>query len=228
MDKEPQFDRYARDYARLHGESVRASGEEPSYFASAKVQHVARVLGDEAPGAVLDFGCGVGGTLGFLRQSFPSAALHGVDVSPESVTMAREAHPDVALQVIEGKRIDLPDGTIDVAVAACVFHHIPPRERVGWVAELRRVLKPGGRLFMFEHNPWNPLTRKVVRDCAFDEDAILLSSIEARGLLRDAGFAHTEVDYMIFFPRALAVLRPFERALAGVPMGAQYVASARA
>lgn len=228
MDSPPEFDRYARDYARLHGESIRASGEEPAYFAASKAEYVARATAGESPAALLDFGCGIGGTLGFLRRAFPQTTLHGMDVSPESLALARDAHPDVTLALIEGDRLSLPDGAIDIAVAACVFHHIPPAERGNWLGELRRVLKPGGRLFLFEHNPWNPLTRKVVRDCPFDEDAILLSSLEARKRLHDTGFADTRVDYTIFFPHALASLRPLERFLVHVPIGAQYVASGRA
>lgn len=228
MEQPPEFDRYARDYARLHGESIRASGEEPAYFAASKAAYVARAVADRPPAQLLDFGCGIGGTLGFLREALPNTTLHGMDVSRESLAMAGQAHPDVALSVIEGERLAMEDDAMDVAVAACVFHHIPPVERAHWLRELRRVLKPGGRLFVFEHNPWNPLTRKVVRDCEFDEDAILLSSIETRGLLRDAGFDGTRVDYTIFFPHALAALRPLERLLTRVPMGAQYVASGRA
>jgi SAM-dependent methyltransferase len=224
MDKPPEFDRYAR----LHGESIRASGEEPAYFAASKAAYVARAVAGQPPARLLDFGCGIGGTLGFLREELPGTKLHGMDVSPESLAMAGQAHPDVALNLIEGDRLAMDDDTVDVAVAACVFHHIPPVERANWLSELRRVLKPGGRLFVFEHNPWNPLTQKVVRDCEFDEDAILLSSIETRGLLRDAGFSGTHVDYTIFFPHALAALRPLERLLTRVPMGAQYVASGRA
>jgi ubiquinone/menaquinone biosynthesis C-methylase UbiE len=228
MDTPPEFDRYARDYARLHGESIRASGEEPAYFAASKAAYVARAVAAETPARLLDFGCGIGGTLGFLRDALPRTKLHGMDVSRESLAMAAQAHPDVALSAIEGDRLAMDDDVVDVAVAACVFHHIAPAERAKWLGELRRVLKPGGRLFVFEHNPWNPLTRKVVDECPFDEDAILLSSVETRGLMRDAGFEHTHVDYTIFFPHALAALRPLERLLTRVPMGAQYVASGRA
>jgi hypothetical protein len=109
-----------------------------------------------------------------------------------------------------------------------VFHHIPPGERACWVSELRRVIRPGGALFVFEHNPLNPLTRKVVNDCPFDEDAILLPRRETTTLLRDAGFEDVAADYIVFFPQALAVLRPLERRLAWLPAGAQYAVHGRA
>ena len=136
MDKPPEFDRYARDYTRLHGESIRASGEEPAYFAASKAAYVARAVAGQPPARLLDFGCGIGGTLGFLRDALPGTKLHGMDVSPESLAMARQAHPDVALNLIEGDRLAMDDDAVDVAVAACVFHHIAPVERANWLSRI--------------------------------------------------------------------------------------------
>ena len=61
--------------------------------------------------------------------------------------------------------------------------------------------RPGGLVAIFEHNPLNPLTRKAVRDCPFDEDAVLLSRGEARRRLAEAGLAEVEAPFIIFFPR---------------------------
>jgi SAM-dependent methyltransferase len=223
-----EFDRYAGSYGALHQKSIRMSGEPPDYFAAYKIDWIAKqpdTMPDKAID-VLDFGCGVGGSLGHLQRGFPRARLCGADVSGASLDHARSAHPEVTLRLIENGRLDWPDASFDLAMAACVFHHIPPAERLAWASELRRVLRPGGRLFLFEHNPANPLTRKVVRECAFDKDAILLPHKETLSLLQEAGFSATKLDYIVFFPRALAALRPLERALAWLPLGAQYVASA--
>lgn len=230
MDETPQFDRYAHDYSRLHRDSIRASGEEPGYFAANKADYVQRHLRAVgiSPEAILDFGCGVGGTLGYLATRFPDARLHGVDVSEESVEMARAAHPAVDFGVIRDDGIPVPDASVDVAIAACVFHHIPVAERTRWMAGLRRALKPGGTLFVFEHNPLNPLTQKVVRDCPFDEDAILLPAGETTGLFRDAGFSSVARDYIVFFPNFLSALRRLEPYMGALPVGAQYVVHGRA
>lgn len=222
----PQFDAYAASYRDLHRDSVQASGEEPDYFAAYKIRYMARVLA-QAPATVLDFGCGVGNSLGHLREAFPAARLHGVDVSGASLEIAAAEHPDVAFQQLGTRGLPLEDHSVDVAFAACVYHHVPPAERARWTQELHRVLKPGGELFIFEHNPLNPLTQKVVRECPFDDDAILLPRSESVGLMRDAGFARVGVDYIVFFPKALGFLRALEPALAKVPFGAQYVARGR-
>ena len=88
--------------------------------------------------------------------------------------------------------------------------------------EIRRVLRAGGSFFVFEHNPWNPLTRHAVRRCAFDENAVLVAAPLMRRRLQAAGFPPAPAVFRVFFPRALAPLRPLERRLGWAPAGAQY------
>jgi ubiquinone/menaquinone biosynthesis C-methylase UbiE len=221
---DPHFDRYAGRYDALHRNSIRASGEEPDYFAAYKAEYVRRMVPAESRPRILDFGCGIGNSIPHLAERFPGAELTGVDVSGDSLELARGLHPRVRFERIEGESLPLPDACVDIAIAACVFHHIPPPQRAHWVAELRRVLVPGGRLVVFEHNPLNPVTQRVVAACEFDDDAILLPKGETLGLLRTAGFEAVGADYIVFFPRALAALRPVERHLAWLPAGAQYAA----
>ncbi len=108
-----------------------------------------------------------------------------------------------------------------------MFHHIPHDEHVALLAEIRRVLAPAGRLFVFEHNPLNPLTRHAVNTCVFDEHAELVLAPTMRRRVRDAGFAAADVRYRIFFPHALRRLRPLEARLTWLPLGAQYYVAAR-
>lgn len=225
-----EFDRYAETYTDLHRASIRASGEEPQYFSRYKAQYMACVLGS-AKGAsaldVLDFGCGVGNSIPHLREAFPHAQLVGVDPSGESIELARGTHAGAAaFRVNAESAIPYPDHSFDLVQVACVFHHIRPPERLHWMQEIRRVLKPGGNVFVFEHNVLNPLTLKAVRDCPFDEDAILLPRRELLGLARNAGFASFKARYIVFFPAPLAFLRPLEPTLGFIPFGAQYVVRA--
>jgi hypothetical protein len=108
-----------------------------------------------------------------------------------------------------------------------VFHHIERTAQLRWAKELRRVVAPGGALFVFEHNPYNPLTRRVVRDCVFDKGVTLLTPRYARTLFRRAGFSADAARFYFFFPHALAWLRPLERILGWCPIGAQYFVIAR-
>lgn len=67
-------------------------------------------------------------------------------------------------------------------------------------------------LLLFEHNPWNPLTRHAVANCPFDENAVLISAPEMRKRLRTAGFRNVRIDYRLFFPGFLSALRAGTRA----------------
>lgn len=227
---EPHFDRYARSYRDLHRDSVRLSGEEPEYFAAYKVDHIADQLGPDVARQsldILDFGCGVGTSIPHLLSAFPQGRVHGLDVSGESIEQAGAAHPGATFGLIGETALPLPDQSIDVVMAACVYHHIAPAERQHWTRELHRVLKPGGHCFVFEHNPLNPVTRRVVKDCPFDDDAILLPRRETLDLFERSGFSHRRSSYIVFFPKALAFLRPLERLMSKLPLGAQYVVHGR-
>jgi SAM-dependent methyltransferase len=154
--------------------------------------------------------------------------LAGVDISPQMVEAARERNPWAQYRHV-GAEEPLPyePATFDVSFAVCVLHHVRPDRRPALVAEMARVTKPGGVVAVFEHNPWNPLTRRAVAGCEFDEDAVLLTRREAQRQLAGAGLREVEGHYILFFTRDSAPLRWIERRLRKVPLGAQYVALAR-
>lgn len=228
--EKPEFDQYAVKYTDLHQASIKVSGEDPAFFAAYKAKFMASWYGAAARTmslSILDFGCGVGNTISHLRRAFPAATLHGADLSGESVKLASESHAhEAAFRVIENSILPYENGSFDVVMAACVFHHIPPCERAYWLTEIRRVLKPEGHVFIFEHNVLNPLTQKTVRDCPFDEDAILLPRSELLRLAHQNGFNQVRCRYIVFFPRILAYFRPLEPAMGWIPFGAQYVVHA--
>jgi SAM-dependent methyltransferase len=116
----------------------------------------------------------------------------------------------------------LPGEHFGIVVLANVLHHVPPPKRAELVEWLRDLLRPArGRLVVFEHNPYNPLTRRAVAQCEFDDDAILLAPGELVQLLSQCGFKAIHRRFIVFFPRALAALRPLEPSLGWLPLGAQ-------
>jgi ubiquinone/menaquinone biosynthesis C-methylase UbiE len=230
MDR-AEFDRFADEYRTLHAANIGASGEAPEYFANYKMKDFADEV--ERAGIVasnrwfLDFGVGTGNSIPFFVQHMPDARLCGVDVSLKSLEVARERHGSAArLLAFNGRTLPFADGTFNGAFACCVFHHIPLELHVRLLAEMRRVLAPGGVLMIYEHNPWNPLTVRAVTSCPFDENAILISAPEMRASLRRAGFRRVKVSFRVFFPAGLKALRPLESALKRIPLGAQYFAMA--
>ena len=225
MTDDALFDEHAHDYDATVQRAIGASGESVQYFAELKVSLMAQALSGEQPRAILDFGCGIGNTTRTLAAQFSHAVVTGFDVSAESVAVARQLTPNAASVRYEsdsGERLPFDDGTFDAAFTSCVFHHIDPASRLAWACELRRVLIPGAPLFLFEHNPWNPLTVRVVQSIPFDEGVVLLKPGYTTNLLRAAGFKTSAAWFYFFFPRILRGLRPLERWLRRVPIGAQY------
>ena len=226
--EEAEFDKFAAEYRTLHAQSIKASGESPEYFAEYKIVDVAAELARARGGvveraAVLDFGAGVGYSVPFFGRHMPRARVTCLDVSQKSLDLGAAKHGSVAdFRHFDGKRIPYADSTFDVALASCVFHHIPNSEHVELLAEIRRVLTPNGLLLVFEHNPLNPLTRHAVNTCIFDENAVLIGAPTMRRRALAAGFAAADVRYRIFFPHWARGLRPIEKWLTWLPLGAQY------
>jgi ubiquinone/menaquinone biosynthesis C-methylase UbiE len=220
-----EFDQFADEYRAMHARNIRASGETPDYFAEYKVRDVSQYLASLGRTAhtVLDFGAGVGTSIPWFRRYFPQAAITCLDVSERSLEIGSSRFPGEARFVaFDGQRIPAPDGSFDLAFAACVFHHIDHAEHVSLMRELRRVLSPRGLLVIFEHNPLNPLTVAAVNTCPFDRNAKLIRPWALRQTLKDAGFRRPILRFRIFFPGALRALRPMEAGLRWCPAGAQY------
>ena len=224
---EAEFDKFAAEYRAMHAANITVSGESPEYFAEYKIIDIARdaaALGAlSAQPRVLDFGAGVGYSVPFFARHLPTARITCLDVSQKSLEVGEAQHGARAeFTHFDGTRIPFADATFDVALASCVFHHIPEGEHVQLLAEIRRVLTPRGLLFVFEHNPLNPLTRHAVDTCPFDENAVLIRAPKMRRRVLDASFADAEINYRIFFPHALRGLRGLEPSLTWLPLGAQY------
>jgi SAM-dependent methyltransferase len=219
VSSKPEFDAFARDYDRVLADSIPDALNENAYFAEYKVALMAQRLRATPPARILDFGCGAGRSLPFLDSHFPDAQLWGYDISPASLDAARLRTPRATLF---SEWRDIGDAKFDAIIAANVFHHIPPHQRTAELARCRSVLQPGGSMFLFEHNPYNPATRWVFERCPFDADAEMFSLGTALGLARQAGFARERHGYTLFFPRPLRALRGLERWIPWLPLGAQY------
>ena len=220
---ESRFDAHAQTYdADLH-RALSVSGEDKFYFASGRVRWLARWLADTGlpHRTILDFGCGTGTAIPFFREFLHPEEILGVDVSAESLAVARSAFHGSGLNF---EMIGTPHHEAhDVAFCNGVFHHIQPGDRQEALAYIFDSLRPGGIFFLFENNPWNPATRHVMSRCAFDDDAIPLSPIETRRRMKSAGFHLSATRYLFVFPAFLKALRFLERPLSPIPTGTQYV-----
>jgi SAM-dependent methyltransferase len=226
------FDDYRNGYREAVEGSIGFSGLGHDFFLKAKADLLRRLMverGIEQGGAgvrALDIGCGIGSLHRHLKGVF--ASLSGCDVSEQSILRARTDNPDHAYSVCASAVLPYGDGSFDLAFASCVLHHVPPDAWREFFREIRRVLRPGGMACIIEHNPWNPLTRLAVLRCPFDKDAVLLSAGKVEALFRAAGFGEIRSEHFLLLPRAGRLARRWERALAPLPLGAQYACSARA
>jgi SAM-dependent methyltransferase len=210
-----KFDEYARRYDALRNENITASGEGIEYFARYKLDCLRR-LGVTNDEPVLDYGCGIGNVTEVLVGEYGN--VHAFDPSHESLKLARERAPGAEFHT----SLDtIPREHFGAAVLSGVLHHVPASEHIEVLSFVKRALRPGGRVVVFEHNPLNPLTQRAVRTCPFDDDAVLLSARTLRRSLDRAGFTGIELQYIVFFPKFLSFLRPLEPRLAWCPFGAQ-------
>jgi ubiquinone/menaquinone biosynthesis C-methylase UbiE len=223
-----EFDSY-RDTYREEVEQALPGGIDLDRFTDAKAGELldlARLtLGDPRALEVLDVGCGTGET--DARLAGAVGALHGTDVSESLLERAREANPGVEYRAAAPGRLPYGPDAVDLAFCINVMHHVPPPEWPAFVAEMARVTRPGGVVAVFEHNPLNPLTRRVVSRCSFDADAVLLRRRRVRALLAGAGLAPVAQRYILFVPSAAPWARALERPLRWLPLGAQYFVAGR-
>ncbi|MGH2443508.1 MAG: class I SAM-dependent methyltransferase [Chloroflexota bacterium] len=135
------------DYdARLH--AVYAAGRQMSPDALQTWMGVfARHLPEERPLVWLDLGSGAGRMTPSLASAFGGPA-YGIEPSDKmrAQAVAQSGHPAVTYTAGSAEHIPLPDASCDAALLFFVWHHVADRE--GAAQELRRVVKPGGKLFV--------------------------------------------------------------------------------
>ena len=199
--------------------SLEIGGEKGDYFARYKASYVAGCLGPGFSGKVLDYGCGVGLLSACLLEHLPQASVHGYDVSAGSIAHVPYQIKQQGLFTSDIHQLRLE---YDAVVVANVLHHVEPVERQAVIHNLRDFMAPGGKLIIFEHNPLNPLTRKVVRESPLDKGVVLLPAQETVSYLKSSDLKEIQLNYIVFFPKMLSALRWAEPLLRRLPLGAQY------
>ena len=219
------FDRYKDTYAQEVEHSIGFIHQKHDFFTRSKALHLLQLvrahLGDPSELSILDVGCGVGATDALIAPHFHS--VRGVDVAAGVLEKAGHANPGVDYVAYDGSTLPFEQDTVDVSFAICVLHHVDPAARQRFVAEMHRVTRPGGLIAIFEHNPWNPLTRLAVARCEFDEDVVLLGIREVERLMEVNQVDVVERRFILFLPWLMSLSQMFDRLLARVPLGAQHV-----
>lgn len=102
---------------------------------------------------LLDLGCGPGSMVGWIIKAIPGIEIHGIDISPSMIQIAREKYPNVSFQVGDAENIPFDASYFDVVLCSGMLHHFPDINPI--LLEIKRVLKKDGVFIAREPNSKN-------------------------------------------------------------------------
>ncbi len=151
--------------------------------------------------ALLEVAAGAGALTEALLREHPATQVVATDISPVSVhrlSQRLQGYPNVRAEVADATRLPYEDGTFGAAIANSALHHVDVRRAL---AELFRVLRPGGRMVVFEPNLLNPqvvLEMNIVRGFArarleYSEREQTYTRWTYQKLMREVGFREAKV-----------------------------------
>jgi ubiquinone/menaquinone biosynthesis C-methylase UbiE len=158
---------------------------------------LAALATDRRPCSVLDVGCGTG-TLAIEMARVPGVTVTGVDGDPEILTRARRKAGAEGVEWREAMADALPaaDGTFDTAVTSLLLHHLAPATKAAALAEMHRVLRPGGTLLVADWGaPHGPAMRAAFFGLQLlDGHPNTVDHARGRipGMIAEAGFVDVE------------------------------------
>ena len=215
-EKKINFDNYADNYKDYITKSLGNLENNLNYYHLKKSEILKKELGYQ-PKKILDLGCGVGTMLELLIKSFQGSTFYAYDESKKSMDYIKKKFPKINhLDNLETNE------KFDLIFISAVVHHVKSGDRDDLFKNIYNLLSPNGVMFVFEHNPYNPVTLKMVTNCEFDADAELIKKNDLINLCKKSNFKIIKSGYIHFFPSKLGFLFKFENYLKWFFLGAQY------
>ena len=164
-------------------------------------------LGQLQPGeSVLDVGCGTGALTRLARERVgESGKVYGIDAAPQMIAVARRkaARRNLAIDFQVGliEQLAFPDDSFDVVLSSLMMHHLPDELKRQGLAEIARVLKPGGRLLILDFLPQQTRERQswiekhLQRQGSHDFLARLLHAGKEMGIIQNLPPVMKEVGF---------------------------------
>jgi len=127
-------------------------------FEPSGYEKVARYMKDEIPNKkgllIYDMGCGSGAFTFYIAKAYRGSKVIGMDISTGCIRKARKDYPFIEFSVGDVEATGLKSNSVDVVCYTGIFHHFADFSKVA--QEAHRILKPGGRIFSYDPNFFNP------------------------------------------------------------------------
>lgn len=172
---------------------------------SRMVVEMAQVKAGEA---VLDVACGTGNlTLTAASYAGPTGKVFGIDSSPEMIELAKKkaarSTPSAVFQLGLAEQLDFPEATFDIIISRLAMHHLPDDLKRRALAQMLRVLKPGGRVLIAdfvqpENHVLNHLTAAIVGPGMMKTDTWKLPPMLSEAGFVDVRFGPTRSSFLGF------------------------------
>lgn len=208
------YDHVAHDYDQVFKTHV------AEHYLNKRTVVVQRLL--PLGGTVLDVGCGTGALAGWIARA--GYDVVGVDASTGMLVEALENGAG-AVYAAYSSALPFEDGVFDLSLSVATMHHLETPERVAdTIAEMGRVVRSGGYVLIWDHNPLNPywpiLMKRVPQDHG---DERLVSVWELLEATRQAGLKPVSAARTGLVPdfmpgAAMPVWRHIERFVEGNPL----------
>jgi SAM-dependent methyltransferase len=207
------------DVASVYDETL--PGHVVEHYAEKRAQFVLRA--SPPPGRVLDVGCGTGVLV--ARLAALGYEVVGLDPSRGMLDVMKKRAPEVAAVQGSGAEMPFEEGEFDLSLSIATMHHIADPDAVRRaLGEMVRVVKTGGRVLVWDHNPRNPywpyLMKRVPQDRG---DERLIGIEELLAGLESGGAKPLLVEQLGFVPdftprRLLRAAATLERAAERTPV----------
>lgn len=125
-------------------------------FFGRTTRRIAAMVNPQPRQKILDVGCGPGNLMVELKRRQPAAEITGLDVDPEILKIASRKLERAGLMatLVSASAARIPlDGPFDAATSTLMIHHLNAEEKLAMLKEIYRILKPGGKLYLYDFAP---------------------------------------------------------------------------
>ena len=222
------FEQIYKKYSYIHKKSLLGlSDMDFKYFIRYKLDIVKKKV-SKNPKSFLDFGCGIGESSLYISKIFPNTKITGIDTCAFAIEACKKLNiKNSNFYNVDITQEEVLDKKYDVILLLCVLHHIPQKSRAKILKILLNSLNKNGKIFIFEHNPYNPISLLIFNKSEIDKGCFMVSPRKLKLMIRNLNEKNIKIyptRYTLFLPRFKFLKKIFflEKYLEKVPIGGQY------